>query len=194
MEGFVPMIVDVGSHSWMLSLDATARAISGRTAAIVTVDWLGTRCDLRPFRTLADKHGVKLILDSAQSFGATIDLNLADATIYSTGFPKVFHTGGSGGIVVCSTSQAAWLEEEPSGILQHETMSETDAYLGLRALDQLPMDLTVRAETAQAYRLFLQGNCGIAFQYIASTSLTNHYQMSVIIDAERFGLDAKTLY
>lgn len=70
MEGFVPVLVDVEPSSWMLSPRATARAISERTVAIITVEWLGTLCDLHPFRKLADEHGVKLVSDSAQSFGA----------------------------------------------------------------------------------------------------------------------------
>lgn len=197
MEGFVPVIVDVNPDSWMLSPEATARAISDGTAAIVTVDWLGTICDLRPFRKLADQYGIKLISDSAQSFGATQGkppaLTLADATIYSTGYPKVFHTGGAGGIVVCSASQLEWLEQEPSDILRHEVMPEMNAYLGLRALDRLPRDLKARAEAAEMYRSLLHHTPGIAFQDLASKLGTNHYQLSVTVDAGSFGLDAKTL-
>ncbi|KAL9129385.1 MAG: hypothetical protein Q9217_002149 [Psora testacea] len=59
MEGFVPVLVNVDPR--MLSPEATARAISERTAAIVTVDWPGTLCDLRPFRKLADEHSAKLV-------------------------------------------------------------------------------------------------------------------------------------
>jgi len=197
MEGFVPVLVDVDPNSWMLSLEATARSISERTAAIVTVDWLGTLCDLHPFRKLADEHGAKLVSDSAQSFGAIRGkppaVDLADATIYSTGYPKVFHTGGSGGIVVCSTSQADWLEQEPSGILRHEAMPETNAYLGLRALDRLPLDLEARAGAAETYRSLLRDMPGLAFQHVAPSSGMTHYQLSVTVDASSFGLDAKSL-
>ncbi|KAF8859557.1 hypothetical protein BDZ45DRAFT_673299 [Acephala macrosclerotiorum] len=197
MEGYTAIIVDVDPHSWMLSVTASAQAISERTAAIITVDWLGTLCDLGPFRKLADEYGVKLISDSAQSFGAIPGkppaINLADATIYSTGFPKVFHTGGSGGILVCSASQAAWLEDEPTLILRHEVMSETNAFLGLRALDRLPQDLEARRKVAEMYRLLLSDVPGIVFQHVARSSGTTHYQLSVAIHTGSFGLDAKTL-
>jgi dTDP-4-amino-4,6-dideoxygalactose transaminase len=65
IEGFVPVFVDLDSSSWMLSPEATAQAISKKTAAIVTVDRLGTLCNLRPFWKLADEHSVKLVSDSA---------------------------------------------------------------------------------------------------------------------------------
>lgn len=197
MEGFVPVLTDVDPHSWMLSPEATEQNISEKTAAIITVDWLGTHCDLGPFRKLADKHGVKLISDSAQSFGAISGkpsaVDLADATIYSTGYPKVFHTGGSGGILLCSKSQADWLEREPTGILRHEAMPETNAYIGLRALDELSKALESRTKAANTYRQLLRDTPGIAFQQVPHGSGANHYQLSVAVDAESFGLNAKIL-
>ena len=197
MEDFMPVLVGVDPDSWILSPEAIAWSIPDCTAAIITIGWLGTICNLCPFRKLADKCGAKLISDSAQSFGA-IDgkppaLDLADVTVYSTGYPKVFHTGGSGGIVVCSTSQADWLEQEPSGILRHEVMAETNAYLSLRALDRLPRDLKTRAETAEIYPSLLRDMPGIAFQHVAPNSGTNHYQLSVTINARSFELDIEIL-
>lgn len=90
MEDFMPVLVGVDPDSWILSPEATARSIPDCTAAIVTIGWLGTICNLCLFRKLADKCGAKLISDSAQSFGA-IDgkppaLDLADVTIYSTSY------------------------------------------------------------------------------------------------------------
>lgn len=41
-EGFTPVLVDVDRKSWMISPEATARCISDKTAAIITVDWLGS--------------------------------------------------------------------------------------------------------------------------------------------------------
>lgn len=95
--------------------------------------------------------------------------------------------------MVCSTSQADWLEQEPSGILRHEAMPEMNAYLGLRALDRLPRDLCARTEAAKTYRSLLRDTPGIAFQHVAPSSGTNHYQLSVTVDARSFGLDAKNL-
>ncbi|KAK4148510.1 pyridoxal phosphate-dependent transferase [Chaetomidium leptoderma] len=138
-EGFTPVFVDVNEDSWMISPEATARDISNKTAAIITVDWLGSQCNLLPFRKLADKHGVKLISDSAQSFGASPgkppSVDLAHATIYSLGYPKVFTGAGSGGVVVCPKPLADRLEKHPTDILRHETMAEINAFMCLRALE-----------------------------------------------------------
>lgn len=197
MEGYTPVIVDVDPHSWMLSLDATVKSVSTKTAAIITVDWLGTQCDLGPFRGLADQHGFKLISDSAQSFGALRGkpsaVDLADAVIYSTGSPKVYHTGGKGGLLICPKSRADWLKTEPTGILRHEVMLEANAYQGLRALDDLPEALENRNKVAAMYRELLGATPGVSFQQVAPGLGTNHYQLSVTVDSERFGLNAKAL-
>lgn len=197
MEGFVPVFTDVDPHSWMLSPEATEKNISDKTAAIITVDWLGIHCDLGPFRKLADKYSVKLISESTQSFGAIRGKpsvgDLADATIYNTGFPNVFHTGGSGGVLICSKSQADWLEREPAGIFWHEAMHETNAFQGLRALDELPRALETRAKVANTYHQLLSGIPGIAFPRVPPGSRASYYQLSVTVDAESFGLDAKVL-
>ncbi|KAH9204639.1 pyridoxal phosphate-dependent transferase [Leptodontidium sp. 2 PMI_412] len=144
-KGFKPVFVEV-----------TERFISDKTAAIVTVDWLGTQCDLGPFRKLADKHGIKLISDSAQSFGATNgqppSIGLAHATIYSLGYPKVFTGAGSGGLIVCPKSLADLLERNPTGILRHEALAEVNAFMCLRALDTLPAALETRGEARKLYR------------------------------------------
>ncbi|KAF9069243.1 hypothetical protein BDP27DRAFT_1325861 [Rhodocollybia butyracea] len=196
-EVIAVIMEDVDPHSWMLSPEATEKNISERTAAIVTVDWLGTHCDLVPFRKLANKHGVKLISDSAQSFGASSGkpsaFDLADASIYSTGFPKVFHTGESGGVLICSKSQADWLERESTGIFRHETMSEINAYQGLRALDELPGALEARTKAGNTYRQLLSDTPGITFQCLPPGSGANYYQLSLTVDAESFGLEAKIL-
>lgn len=55
MEGFAPVLTDVDPHSWMLSPEATEQKILEKTAAIITVDWIGTYCNLGLFCKLADK-------------------------------------------------------------------------------------------------------------------------------------------
>ena len=154
-EKFVPVFVSVDPDSWLLSLEATKCAITEKTAAIITVDWLGTQCDLEPFRILANEHSIKLISDSAQSFGASNgrppSLSFSHATIYSLGYPKVL-TGGSGGLIVCSESLKRELMDHASGILRHEALAETNAFVCLQALSSLPKSLETRATAGELYR------------------------------------------
>ncbi|KAK4068625.1 uncharacterized protein Triagg1_7273 [Trichoderma aggressivum f. europaeum] len=144
-EGFEPVFVDVDPASWHLSYEGTKRAISNKTAAIITVDWLGTQCALGPFRKLADKHGIPLISDSAQSFGATNgqppSIGLAHATIYSL---------------------------DPTGILRREALAEPNAFVCLRALESLIDALEKRGAAGKLYRRLL-GAFGLNAKVLCNT-------------------------
>ncbi|KAL9129384.1 MAG: hypothetical protein Q9217_002148 [Psora testacea] len=61
------------------------------------------------------------------------------------------------------------------------------------ALDRMPRDLEAHTEGAETYRSLLRDKPGIAFQHVAPSSGTNHYQLRVIVDARSFGPDAKSL-
>lgn len=196
-EGFCAVFVPVDPASWLLSPEATQHAITAKTAAIITVDWLGTQCDLEPFRKLSDEHDIKLISDSAQSFGASIGKPPAvlytDATIYSLGYPKVLTGAGSGGLIVCSALLERLIQSDPSGILRHEAMTEVNAYMALQALGSLPEALKARRAAGELYRRRLATLPGITFQQVPAGMETNHYQVSFTIDAKVFGLNAKGL-
>src|SRR3990172_7952142 len=47
-------------------------AIGSRTKAIIAVNWAGKDCEIEELQRIADLYGVKLIVDSAQSFGSKI--------------------------------------------------------------------------------------------------------------------------
>ncbi|KAH6855722.1 pyridoxal phosphate-dependent transferase [Chaetomium sp. MPI-CAGE-AT-0009] len=155
-EGFTPVFVDVDKKSWIISPEATTRCITDKTAAIITVDWL------------ASKRGVKLISDSAQSFGTSPgkppSVNLAYTTIYSLGYPKVFTRAGSSSVIVYPKLLADILEEHPTGILRYETIAEINAVIYLRALDGLAQSLMGRAAAADIYHQHLGSIPGITFQ------------------------------
>lgn len=70
MRGATPVFVDVRDDT--LNLDATLveAAITDRTRAIVAVHYAGVGCEMEQLSALADRHGLLLIEDAAQGFGA----------------------------------------------------------------------------------------------------------------------------
>ena len=70
MCGAKPVFVDIDPRSFNLDLDQVAAAITPRTKAIVPVHLFGQPVNLAPLKTLCEQHGLKLIEDAAQSFGA----------------------------------------------------------------------------------------------------------------------------
>jgi perosamine synthetase len=71
--------------------------ITDRTKAIIAVNWQGKACQISALEKIAKKHGVKLVVDAAQSFGNGTG---GDITCFS--FQATKHlTTGDGGAVVC---------------------------------------------------------------------------------------------
>ena len=66
----VPVFADLGAATYNLDAAAVERCITPRTKAIIAVHLAGTPCDLAPLKALADKHGLILIEDCAQAWGA----------------------------------------------------------------------------------------------------------------------------
>ncbi len=70
MCGAKPVFVDIDPRTFNLDLDQVAAAITPVTRAIVPVHLFGQPVQLAPLKALCEKHGIRLIEDAAQSFGA----------------------------------------------------------------------------------------------------------------------------
>ena len=69
--GATPVFVDCAPGSFLLDVDAVARAITPRTKAIVPVHLYGEVVSMAPLMELAEAYGLMVIEDAAQAIGAT---------------------------------------------------------------------------------------------------------------------------
>ncbi|BCR05205.1 UDP-2-acetamido-2-deoxy-alpha-D-ribo-hexopyranos- 3-ulose 3-aminotransferase [Desulfuromonas versatilis] len=65
-----PVFVDIDPLTFNIDVELIEAAITDRTRAILPVHLFGQPADLAPIRELCRKHGLRLIEDCAQSFGA----------------------------------------------------------------------------------------------------------------------------
>ncbi len=66
----VPVFADLGAGTYNLEPAEVERRITPRTKAIIAVHLCGNPCDLTALKALAEKHGLILIEDAAQAWGA----------------------------------------------------------------------------------------------------------------------------
>lgn len=66
----VPVFADLGKNTYNLDPADVERRITPKTRAIIAVHLCGNPCDMQGLKAVADKHGLILIEDCAQAWGA----------------------------------------------------------------------------------------------------------------------------
>lgn len=70
MVGAIPVFADIDAGSFNIHAASIAPKITGRTRAILPVHIFGHPCEMSAIRALADEHGLVVVEDLAQAFGA----------------------------------------------------------------------------------------------------------------------------
>lgn len=174
--GAQPVPVDVDPVTYTLDAEAAAAAITPRTAAILPVSLYGHPVDMDPLAALAERHGLFLLEDAAQSHGAAYKGRRTGALAHATAFSfyptKNLGALGDGGGV--TTSDSAFAERlrrlrnyGSSRKYVHEEVgvnSRLDelqaAFLRVR-LARLEASNDARREVAAGYEQALHGANGV---------------------------------
>ena len=107
--GAVPVFVDVDPETFNIDPALIAPAITRKTKAIIPVHLFGYPCDMDPILAVAKEHGLKVIEDCAQAFGARykgkIVGTFGDAGCFSF-FPSKNLAGyGDGGMIITGNAE-----------------------------------------------------------------------------------------
>jgi len=109
--GATPVLVDIDAKTFNIDLDQVAQAITPNTGAIVPVHIFGQPVNMPVLRHLCDQHGLMIIEDCAQSFGAHIDEKMTGSfgTLGAYSFYPSKNLGcfGDGGLVTTNDQQLA---------------------------------------------------------------------------------------
>jgi dTDP-4-amino-4,6-dideoxygalactose transaminase len=109
--GAIPVFVDIDPKTFNIDPEAIAKAITPKTKAIMPVHLFGQPADMTSIMQLCEQHGLKLIEDCCQSFGASINGKqtgaFGDAAGYSFFPSKNLGAFGDGGLVVTNSDETA---------------------------------------------------------------------------------------
>lgn len=105
--GAMPVFAEIEPGTYGLDPDDVRRKITSKTKAILPIHYAGCPCLIEELRQVADKHGLLLIEDAAEAFGADIQGRkvgtFGDAAILSFCQNKVITTGEGGAVLTNST-------------------------------------------------------------------------------------------
>jgi dTDP-4-amino-4,6-dideoxygalactose transaminase len=109
--GAKPVIVDVDPQSYQIDVSKIEAAITPKTKAIIPVHLYGLPAEMNPILEIARRHGLKVIEDNAQGFGAEY-LGKKTGSFGDIGCLSFFPTKnlgayGDGGAVVTNDSSLA---------------------------------------------------------------------------------------
>jgi len=170
--GAKPVFVDIEPESWNLDASQIEAAITSQTRAIMPVSLYGQTADMDAINAIAERHGLPVIEDAAQSFGALYkgraSCNLS--TIGCTSFfpSKPLGCYGDGGACFTSDDALATAMREFRNHGQdrryHHTrigingrMDTIQAAVLLAKLEVFDTELVARNEAAGRYAALLRG-------------------------------------
>jgi UDP-2-acetamido-2-deoxy-ribo-hexuluronate aminotransferase len=171
--GAKPVFVDVEEDTYNIDPKLIEAAITDKTKAIIAVDLYGQPADYTAINAIAEKHGIPVIEDAAQSLGATQNGKQAGnlATIGCTSFfpSKPLGCYGDGG--ACFTNDDEIAEKIRSLRVHGQTKRYYHEYIGINArmdtlqaaivlakLDIFPDEIKARQQVASWYQDAFKGS------------------------------------
>lgn len=111
LVGAKPVFADIDPVSFCLDPDSVRALVNKRTRAIIPVHLYGHPASMDAMREIAGRHGLRLIEDCAQAFGATVGGagvgSLGDTGAFSFYPTKVLGCYGDGGMITTSDAGIA---------------------------------------------------------------------------------------
>lgn len=202
--GAEPVFAEIADDGSMcLDPDDVQRRIGPRTVAILGVDAYGIACEYAALSAIGRRNGLKVLFDSAPSFGTRVDGRLVggfgDAQMFSFHATKAFATMEGG--CLCSNDQKLInrakeirnFGQGPDGDCVEAGLNgklmEISALIGLEQLKTFEQAATVRRRAAQRIGSGLSQIPGLKIGKAPANQAPIWLYLPVLIEKNLFGLD-----
>lgn len=201
--GLVPVFCDVNDRDYTMDVTKIEALITEKTCAIMPVHVYGNLCDVEAIKTIADKHGLKVIYDAAHAFGVRYKGqgagSFGDASMFSFHATKVYHTIEGGCVCYRDDSLTQPLidirnfglhgQEECLYVGGNAKMNEFQAAMGICNLRHIDGEIAKRKAVVERYRARLSGVSGIKLSVIQPDVQSNYAYFPVIFDGYKYTRD-----
>ena len=171
LVGATPVFVDIDKTTYNMNPELLEQAITPRTKAILPVSLFGQMADYISINKIAAKHGIPVIEDGAQSFGAAQNgkMSCGVTTIGSTSFfpAKSFGCYGDGGAIFLNddalASKMRAIRTHGGEVRHHhpylgmnERLDTLQAAILLAKFPHFPAEIKARKQIGARYSELLQ--------------------------------------
>lgn len=108
-KGWIPVFVDVEEGTYNINVNKVEEMITPNTKAMIIPNLIGNLPDWRVLREIADKHGLFVLEDSADTLGAEIDgassgrfTDMSTTSFYGS---HIINCAGNGGMICVNTDE-----------------------------------------------------------------------------------------
>ncbi|MCK9183005.1 MAG: DegT/DnrJ/EryC1/StrS family aminotransferase [Fibrobacteraceae bacterium] len=191
--GGIPRFADI-EKNYLISPKSAANLISSKTKGIIAVDLFGQMANYAQLKEIADAHGLWILEDAAQSFGASQNGNFAGsvATIAATSFYPTKPLGcyGDGGAVFTHSKSIANKVRElsnhgSSGRYKHSEIGLNSRLDTLQAailevkLRHFPEELAKREKNAVIYNNYFKSIEDVIVPEISNRNTSTYAQYTL---------------
>lgn len=210
-----PVFIDADAKTWTMDVALLAQALydakkaNRLPKAVLPTDLYGQSCDAQAIKDLCAEYDVALVIDAAESVGATYNGKhagyLGDAAAFSFNGNKIVTSSG-GGLLASHNKklidEARFLSQQardPAPHYEHTTygynyrMSNIVAAVGCGQLDVLAERVASRRAIFEQYKTQLGHLPGIRFMPEAAYGKGNRWLTVMLIDADAFGADREKI-
>ena len=202
-----PVFCDVDVETHHITPAIIEPLIDPQVSAILAVNLWGGCCDAEALQPLADKHGLKLIFDSAHAFGCRVNNRpvggFGAVEVFSFHATKVFSSAEGGCLTTNDDELAKRLRNVRSSYgagpavsvvkTSNGRMSEAQAAIALLNLDMFDDILRRNRRLTEIYHARLAAIPGVVLVEPRNTSRSNHQYVVVELNEDAFGLSRDAL-
>jgi len=204
----IPVFADIEPETFNLDPDSVEANITPYTKAIIAVDIFGHSADMDALMAIAERHGLKIITDTAQAPGTyykgKITGTLAHVGGYSLNYHKHIHTG-EGGILVTNDDEIAdrlrLIRNHAEAVVGNKgvtdlrnmlghnfRLGEIECAIGIEQLKKLKGFVASRQRAAERLTQRLIGLPGLRTPIIKLDCTHAYYMYPMVLDIEQLGV------
>jgi perosamine synthetase len=199
-QGGIPVFCDVDPATGNITAETVRERMTERTRAIIVTHLLGNPADVVGISSIAAEHGIPVLEDCAQAFGASVEGRM----VGSFGQIGVFSlqqgkhiTSGEGGLIVTDDDalgrhmrlyvNKAWDYDAPSDhnfLALNYRMTELEAAVAVGQLSRIDENIASRRANAEQMRQELRDVPGVSISPSLDDAVSSYWRVGLLVDAE----------